>query len=274
MKRPIADIKVGDRHRKDFGNLNALANSILDVGLLQPIGITEDNTLIFGERRLRACRDVLGWTEIDVRVLDMPHIVLGENAENEVRKEFTPSERVAIAEAIKERVTERRGKPSKDIPHDCAELPKGQETRDFAAKKAGFGSHETYRRAKTVVEKAEPELVEAMDSGNVTIFAAHKASKLEPEKQRLVASGRTPLEELNRKSEDEERELYRNKHPQLKCQAIVAGLSMAAYSEMSADEFLATARGPTIARLRRVSLPVLAFLKQISETSNDKTGTS
>ena len=41
----------------------------------------------------------------------------------------------------------------------------GQKTREIAAQKAGFGSEFTYRQAKTVVQNASPELVEAMDNG-------------------------------------------------------------------------------------------------------------
>jgi ParB family chromosome partitioning protein len=47
-----------------MGDLSALAASIAEVGLLQPIGVSADGELVFGERRLRACRDLLGWTEI------------------------------------------------------------------------------------------------------------------------------------------------------------------------------------------------------------------
>ena len=45
---------------------------------------------------------------------------------------------------------------------------KGKETREIAAQKAGFGSEFTYRQAKTVVQNASPELVEAMDNGRGT----------------------------------------------------------------------------------------------------------
>jgi len=45
------------------------------------------------------------------------------------------------------------------IPHGSAELGKGRETRDIAAKKAGFGSHFGYESAKRVVDKGIPELV-------------------------------------------------------------------------------------------------------------------
>src|SRR6516225_7565316 len=47
---PRDTIRVGERHRKDMGDLDALASSVAQEGLLQPIGVTEDNTLVFGER--------------------------------------------------------------------------------------------------------------------------------------------------------------------------------------------------------------------------------
>jgi hypothetical protein len=37
----IADITVGQRHRRDMGDLVSLADSIRREGLLQPIGVTD-----------------------------------------------------------------------------------------------------------------------------------------------------------------------------------------------------------------------------------------
>lgn len=100
--RKVAQIKSGARHRRDFGDLNALARSITERGgLLQPIVITKDNKLIAGERRLRA------WSltpfkdsPIPVHVVDIDSIVAGEWDENAQRKDFTPSEAVAIKRAL------------------------------------------------------------------------------------------------------------------------------------------------------------------------------
>jgi ParB family chromosome partitioning protein len=64
----MTDIVVGERHRKDLGNVDKLAASIEAVGLLHPIMIRSDNALIAGERRLEACRR-LGWSTIPVRVV-------------------------------------------------------------------------------------------------------------------------------------------------------------------------------------------------------------
>ena len=96
----ITDIKVGNRHRKDMGDLTDLTESIRQEGLLQPIGVTERLELVFGERRIRAVRDILKKKTVLARIVDVTSIIAGEYAENVVRKDFTPSERVAIARAI------------------------------------------------------------------------------------------------------------------------------------------------------------------------------
>ena len=64
----IADIKVGTRHRRALGDIEGLADSIADFGLLHPITIDENGWLLAGMRRLAACKH-LGWTEIPVNVV-------------------------------------------------------------------------------------------------------------------------------------------------------------------------------------------------------------
>lgn len=54
----IAQVNVGDRVRKDFGDIDELCNSIKAVGLIQPIVLTHDLCLIAGERRLRALKRI------------------------------------------------------------------------------------------------------------------------------------------------------------------------------------------------------------------------
>ena len=112
---------------------------------------------------------------------------VAEHAENEIRKDFTVSERVEIGKAVEaelKAIGERRGRPrqeregqgtlvEEEIPVNLPEFESG-ETREIAAKKAGFGSDKTYRDAKTVTEHAEPELIAAMDNGAVAISTAAK----------------------------------------------------------------------------------------------------
>ncbi len=91
------------------------------------------------------------------------------HGQNEVRKDFTTSERVAIAETMRAEIGSRQGKRTdkQQLPLNGAEVPAGKETRDIVAERAGFDSHSEYERAKAVVEKGTPELIAAMDSGEV-----------------------------------------------------------------------------------------------------------
>ena len=185
---PCGRIRTGERHRKDMGDLDGLAVSIATVGLLHPPVITEDGLLICGERRLLAMRDILGWETIPVIVLEVSSIVEGECAENEIRKDFTPSERVAIAKALEAEIGKRQGqRTDKELPPNLAEVAPGVETRDVAAKRAGFGGHSTYEQAKKVVEKAVDQVIAQMDSGDLSISAAAVIAEQPPEQQREIA---------------------------------------------------------------------------------------
>ena len=48
--RRISAITIGVRHRRDLGDIEGLAASIAEVGLLHPVVITPGNVLIAGER--------------------------------------------------------------------------------------------------------------------------------------------------------------------------------------------------------------------------------
>ena len=182
-------IRVIGRHRKDMGDIDALAASIATEGLLQPIGITEDNLLVFGERRLLAVRDTLKRATIAARVVQVSSIVAGEYAENEIRKDFTPSERAAIGEAVAQQISGRQGqRTDRELPRNCAEVEPGVETRAIAARMAGFGSKDTYERAKKVVEHAVDEIVAQMDSGQLAVSSAALIADEQPERQREIAA--------------------------------------------------------------------------------------
>jgi ParB-like chromosome segregation protein Spo0J len=95
----IAAIQVGQRHRRDMGDVPGLAKNIVEIGLLHPLAVTPDMRLIAGERRLRACQ-LLGWAKVPVHVVDLAEIVRGELSENAERKDFLPSEIDAIRRAV------------------------------------------------------------------------------------------------------------------------------------------------------------------------------
>lgn len=183
----IDDIRIEHRFRRDYGDIAALAESIKSRGLLQPVGIDRESRLLFGERRIKAHQH-LGRETIEARVIDVDSMLLAEHDENELRKDFTPSERVAIGLAIERELGERRG-GDHSKRSNCDEWS-GRRTDEVAAEKAGFESKDTYRRAKTVVEKGSPELVEAMDKGEASVSAASDIATLPQEEQtEIVAKG-------------------------------------------------------------------------------------
>ena len=65
--RRVNSIKVTDRVRDTVGDLRDLKDSMRGRGLINPITIEADGTLIAGERRLTAARE-LRWAEIPCHV--------------------------------------------------------------------------------------------------------------------------------------------------------------------------------------------------------------
>ncbi len=185
----INEVIVQDRIRQNIGFLDSLERSIQQVGVLQPIGITPDKHLIFGGRRLQACKNI-GLKTIPARVFDIaandPITALRmEREENEHRMDLTPSEKVEVAKRIEGAMEGRNHRPTKESTQNFAELPKG-ESREIAAKAVDM-NRETYRQAKAVVDTKDDELIRQMDTGEKSIHAAYKSipkpepPKLEPE---------------------------------------------------------------------------------------------
>ncbi|MDX2181574.1 MAG: MT-A70 family methyltransferase [Bryobacteraceae bacterium] len=201
LTRPAGSITVGERHRRDLGDVKSLAQSIEDVGLLHPVVITPDGTLIAGQRRLAALRH-LGLEDVPVTIIDLEEVVLGEQHENLVRKDLLPSEIVALKRAIEplERRAARQRQGSRtDLCHP-ATVAEGQgpvgDARDKIARYLGVG-RTTIERAEAVVEAAEEEpedyghLVEQMDrSGKVAsayrrLMVSRQAKELSTNTPRL-----------------------------------------------------------------------------------------
>jgi len=179
----IDDIKITERYRKDLGKMDELAASIDEHGLLHPPVVTADGELIAGERRIEACKR-LGIKAIHVNVVDVKKasdFLKAQRDENTVRKNFLPSEAVAIAETIElaereaaeQRAEEgrrrggliRQGKTSKV---ESCHQPERAKTRDKVAQCVGR-SGRTLEKAKKIVEAAKEDpqkyrkLVEEMD---------------------------------------------------------------------------------------------------------------
>lgn len=190
MEIRVGLVKAENRFRKDYGNIETLKKSIQEIGLLQPIVVDENYKLVCGGRRLRAFQE-LGIEKIPARTVNLEHLILGEYTENEVRKDFTVSERVEILKAVEETLSGRRGGDTSTGEQRNVQnfaQCKGKKSLEIAAEKAGFGNKETARQAKKVVDEGAPELVQAMDEGRLKpSVAVDLLEKPKPE-QVLLAS--------------------------------------------------------------------------------------
>lgn len=104
LERTIDSIIVGVRHRKELGDIDSLMESILKVGLLQPVTITPDGVLVCGRRRLEAAKR-LGWRTLRVWVRsgisDGLSMLMAQQDENKLRKPLTEREQAKLFAELK-----------------------------------------------------------------------------------------------------------------------------------------------------------------------------
>ena len=164
----IDSIVIGERFRKTFDGIEELAASIDKIGLLQPIGVTAENQLVFGHRRLLALRQ-LGKTVAPVKRVASLNALQSEHDENVCRADFTLSEKVAIAEALYPEVAAAAKRRQIELIDASGKNTEGGDTRDVVAKAVDL-SAPTLKKASAVVAaaKADPVkysgVVEKMDA--------------------------------------------------------------------------------------------------------------
>lgn len=176
MQVAIDQVTVGERDRTDLGNIAELADSIAAVGLLHPIVVTEDMTLVAGDRRLSAARH-LGWTEVPVTVVDLEtaaDVLRAEADENTCRKPLTPYEASRARErrarvlaedaakrkrgAIKERDERGRAVPTSSNLDEVEQPPAARATRKLGAIGTGY-SGSTLDKVDKIRDVAERGVV-------------------------------------------------------------------------------------------------------------------
>ena len=192
----IDRIVVGDRIRKDFGDIQELAEDIKENGLINPPVVNKEYVLLAGERRLRACK-MLGWPQIEVRMMDTrdaEHELRIEITENELRKEFTWSERLEYARQLERIESVKAGERMTLGVND----PQGQtgKTREKVAQALGVGD-KTLRMARSIADNADlldPAEFADWDEGKLStnkafqkIKAAQKKAEQERDDARFVA---------------------------------------------------------------------------------------
>ncbi|WP_105303077.1 ParB/RepB/Spo0J family partition protein [Anaerolactibacter massiliensis] len=168
----IDEIIVKDRIRKDTGGMMELINDIKANGLINPVTINTDHVLLAGYRRLTACK-ALGMEDIPVHMVSTEseeQDLKVEISENEIRKEFTMTERLDYArrlQRIESIKAEERMKAGKQDPVQNSAQGK---TRDKVAEQVNM-SHDTLRKAQVIAEnkdKFDPEEFKDWDDGKLS----------------------------------------------------------------------------------------------------------
>lgn len=191
----------------DDARLRELADDVRKHGLREPV-ILYQGQVLDGRNRLRAC-ELAG---VSPRFEDFE----GDDADalaavvslNLHRRHLTESQRAMVAarllplheeDAARRRasgLTQNRGTVRADLPERVEPAPR---PRERVAEVLNV-SPRSVQSAKAVVERAAPEVVAAVDAGEMPVSVAAEAARLEPEVQReivdTVRAGATPAEAL------------------------------------------------------------------------------
>ena len=198
MLVPISEIKVNAGRRKaDPEGVQELVDSISKVGLLNPITIDREHTLIAGLHRLEAAK-LLGWTEIECNVSSLEGLLaeLAEVDENVVRKGLSAVEysdlllrRKEIYEALHPETKNGGDQKSEKIRTSKCRSDSMKSFVQDTAEKLGVGRRTVERQIQTAKNLTTEAKDIIRDTGTkITKKDALKLSRLEPEQQRDAAS--------------------------------------------------------------------------------------
>jgi ParB/RepB/Spo0J family partition protein len=199
MQRRTTDLKPHPMNRKLYGDEAPPADFIESVrrhGIMVPLAIKEDGTIISGHRRWQAAL-ALGMETVPVQIVDYADDLDEREAIITFNKqrEKTFSQKMAEAEELeaveRERARRRMSEAAKAQKQGCETFrnPNKGRATDKVAAAVGLGSGRTYEKAAKVWEAAKKgdetakKLVEELDTGKTTVHAAYKAVVKESEKQ-------------------------------------------------------------------------------------------
>jgi N6-adenosine-specific RNA methylase IME4 len=197
----IADITVHTNRRHiDTITVRLLSESIRDVGLINPITVTADYTLIAGAHRLEAFK-LLGKAEIDATIIDVSGLraELAELDENLVRNELHYTIRGEFLMRRKEIYEElhpetkqgmRNGQTSKnEIISFLDDTSAASEIISFAddtAKKTGVSTR-TIEQEIQIVKNLTSEAKQAVRAVDMPKTEALKLARQDPSAQKAIA---------------------------------------------------------------------------------------
>ena len=187
----ISEITVSTGRREVLTkDVQALADSISSVGLLNPVTVDCRNNLIAGFHRLEAAK-LLGWTEIECTVCDLEglQLELAEIDEDFIRKDLSDGEfrelllrRKEVYEKLHPETKNGGDRKSEKIRSAKCTSDSAKSFVDDTAEKLGVDPS-TVRRQIQTAKNLTPETKEAIKDANITKADALKLSRLAPEHQ-------------------------------------------------------------------------------------------
>lgn len=221
MKVPIGEIRIKEGRRSlDAAHVGELADSIRELGLLNPVTIDKDNHLIAGLHRLEAAK-ALGWTEIDCTVSSLGGLQaeLAEIDENIVRSDISALEygeillrRKEIYETLHPETKHGGDRKSEGIKATKCRFETARSFAQDTAEKLGVTPRTVERQIQTA-KNLSPEAKDIIRDTDTRLSkkAAMKLSRLEPEQQKeaaglLAAKEIRTVEEYTARAEEKKQE--------------------------------------------------------------------
>ena len=220
----LADIVVSSNHRPTSqSRVKELADSILEIGLLEPIGVDQSSNLIYGRHRMEAMRE-LGRSTIAAVILNLDAMKaeIATIDENILRLNLTEAQ---YGKALKRRkelyeALHPQTKKGGDVKSEAAKSKRQNVALiSFAADTAAKTgtSRRTVERSVALAEKLDDQAVDALGEHPVVNSKTElqKLAELPPSEQRAVAeklasgeaqsvshavTGRPPRKKVKRKT--------------------------------------------------------------------------
>ncbi len=150
-----------------------LAADIKGQGLLEPIALDSEGRILDGRNRYMACRSI--GIEPQYVTIDTAEPVAYVVSKNLKRRHLTEPQRAMVAARV---ATLKPWRPAESAPIGALSQRKAAEMLSV--------SRRSIQRARQVISRGIPELVEAVDAGDIPVSAAVDAVEAPPEEQQAI----------------------------------------------------------------------------------------
>lgn len=183
-------------------------NSVQKLGIIEPIVIRSNNTIISGHRRWAAALK-LELKTVPVRTvtfddeLDEIETLIESNRQRVKTVSQIAAEGMELQKVEAERAKRRQGART-DLDNLPANLPESGESAEHVAESLGISTTQ-WKKLKTIFQKAQSgdaeakELMKALDAGDISVHKAYRKvrDQLSEEKRRHDEERKTLTRELN-----------------------------------------------------------------------------